>query len=124
MRKICVILVCIISLSMTGCVGILDIPSEGVYRCEELGITIDFETWRTTVTQDEKIINGELISDYDTNYFSIACSDELTGSVIYSQIVFSGKCTYYDEDVMYVTDTENQSKYTFCSLDTRTQGSV
>lgn len=117
-RTLCILTVAI-AVTLTGCIQIAQtIPENGVFYCEELKITVDFDTPNCFTVVDGEEIHCAFGNDRGSRFVSVSNQDSTTKQYALGDKVFAGECVFFDEDTMVILEEWTQIEYTFKRIDT------
>ncbi len=112
-RFLCSLIVCVLFMSLVSCSIPAKKPEEGVWYCDELGLSIDFNVYMDAPNECVKLYNDE------GSYETLGCHfDYGAGIGIYRKmeekevLLITGSFRYKDEKFV-VTTHDNNNVYIF-----------
>ena len=124
MKKITIYLICCLIMLLPACNTSNHVPIDGMWYCEELKLQLSFENvYDSFLIVDGKKIPCSYSNEHGTGIIDVSFLDDSFHAFDYDQIFFTGRCDYWDEEKMIVTewlDTEGNKKgnqYTFVRVD-------
>lgn len=120
-NSICWVLILALLILLSGCIqNVQLVPKEGIWHCEELGITVDFESEKCFVLIDGVEINSSFRNNRGSNFISVSNQDTIIEDLHLGEILFSGECIRYDDTTMVISEYRTEIIYTFYKIDTPT----
>lgn len=109
-RFICAFAICLILILLTGCTThSKKVPTEGIWYCDELQISMDFDTDRNTFAViDDTKITCCILNDRGSSYVSVLYQDFKHKLPRYNMgsTVFAGECQSLNANCLYIEDDE------------------
>lgn len=116
-RKYLLILLVLLIL-LPGCITpAKTFPTEGIWYCKELNITLDFVAGTGYITLNEEDIFCVIANNRGSKFISILNQNEDTEEFYLGESVFSGKCIRYDNKELVIGESKTETVYTFYRTD-------
>lgn len=99
---------------LVGCLQISEtLPGEGLWYCEALHITANFDTGECFAITDNVKMDCAFSNDRGSEYIAIICQDFDCEDHYLGQPIFEGRCIYYSDKEMVIREEETKREYVF-----------
>ena len=103
---------------LPGCISpAKTFPSEGIWFCEKLNITLDFYLGTGSILLDGEEIFCVIVNQKGSKLISLLNQNREIEEFYLGETVFFGSCIGYDDKVLTISEYRTETIYTFYRID-------